>query len=143
MVVSDVARARFQTGDRHGAGGESTAAPAAANIAARLTATAQAMPDDLAVVVPQARDAVGRRIYQRHTFRDLDQDSDAIAVGLAGMGVTSGTRLALLVRPGFDFISLVFALFKSGAVQVLIDPGIGRRNMIRCLAEAEPEGFVA
>ena len=51
--------------------------------------------------------------------------------------------MALLVRPGIDFISLVFALFKAGAVIVLIDPGMGRRNLIRCLAEAEPEGFVA
>ncbi len=54
-----------------------------------------------------------------------------------------GTRLALLVRPGIDFVSLVFALFKAGAVAILIDPGMGRWNLIRCLAEAEPAGFVA
>ncbi len=45
------------------------------------------------------------------------------------MGVTPGTRLALLVRPGIDFISLVFGLFKAGAVAILIDPGMGRRNL--------------
>jgi acyl-CoA synthetase (AMP-forming)/AMP-acid ligase II len=101
------------------------------------------MPHSLAVVVPQGRDRSGKRIYQRHSFCELDQDSDVLAGGLREMGVRPGTRLALLVRPGFDFISLVFALFKCGAVQVLIDPGIGRRNLIRCLAEAEPEGFVA
>ena len=39
------------------------------------------------------------------------------------MGVTPGARLALLVRPSLDFISLVFALFKSCAVSILIDPG--------------------
>ncbi len=52
-------------------------------------------------------------------------------------------RLALMVRPGIDFISLVFALFKAGAVALLIDPGMGRRSMIQCLAESRPEGFVA
>ncbi len=114
-----------------------------ANIAARLTATADAMPDAIGVIVPQKHDAAGRRIYARHTFRELDRDSDVLAAGLKQMGVTPGMRLALLVRPGFDFISLVFALFKSGAVQVLIDPGMGRRSVIRCLREAEPEGFVA
>lgn len=113
------------------------------NIAERLTSTAQAMPDAMAVIVPKGRDANRRRIYQRHTFRELDQDSDRLAFGLGKMGVTPGTRLALLVRPGFDFISLVFALFKSGAVQVLIDPGIGRRNLVRCLQEARPAGFIA
>ena len=48
----------------------------------------------------------------------------------------------LLVKPGIDFISLVFALFKAGMVIVLIDPGMGRRNLVRCLEEAQPEGFV-
>ncbi len=114
-----------------------------ANVASRLTATAQAMPDELAVIVPQGRGSSGRRIYQHRTFRELDQDSDVLAAGLRDLGVTKATRLALMVRPSFDFISLVFALFKSGAVQVLIDPGMGRRNLIRCLEEAEPEGFIA
>ncbi len=52
-------------------------------------------------------------------------------------------RIALLVRPGNEFIALVFALFKAGAVIVLIDPGMGRKNLIRCLEDVEPEGFVA
>ena len=33
---------------------------------------------------------------------------------------------------GLDFFSLVFALFKAGVVPVLIDPGIGLRNLGRC-----------
>ena len=59
------------------------------------------------------------------------------------MGVVPGTRLALLVKPSIDFVSLVFALFKAGAVTVLIDPGMGRRNLLGCLEAAQPEGFVA
>ena len=35
-----------------------------------------------------------------------------------------------------EFIALVFALFKAGAVIVLIDPGMGRKNLLGCLAEA-------
>ncbi len=86
---------------------------------------------------------VSRRLYRQISFRQLDQDSDRIARGLRTLGVTPGTRLVLLVRPGIDFISLVFGLFKAGAVAILIDPGMGRRHLIGCLAEAEPEGFVA
>jgi acyl-CoA synthetase (AMP-forming)/AMP-acid ligase II len=48
-----------------------------------------------------------------------------------------------LVPPSIDFITLVFALLRSGAVQILIDPGMGKRNVLRCLADAQPEGFVA
>jgi len=113
------------------------------NVAARLTAMAQAMPDAIAVVEPQGYDGTGKRRYRQVTFRELDQDSDRIARGLRQLGVTPGTRLALLVRPGIDFISLVFGLYKAAAVAILIDPGMGRRNLVRCLADAEPEGLVA
>lgn len=104
---------------------------------------AESRPDAAAVVEPLGYDAHGKRLYRSVTFRELDQDSDRIAGGLRELGVRPGTRLALLVRPGIDFISLVFALFKARAVAILIDPGMGRSNLIRCLAEAEPEGFVA
>lgn len=113
------------------------------NVAARLAAQAKVMPDATAVVAAMHRDANGKRHYATITFRELDRDSDRIAHGLRKMGVVPGTRLALLVRPGIDFISLVFALFKAGAVSILIDPGMGRRNLIGCLEAVTPEGFVA
>jgi acyl-CoA synthetase (AMP-forming)/AMP-acid ligase II len=81
--------------------------------------------------------------YKSVTFLSLDQDSDRIAAGLLAMGILPGTRLALLVRPGIDFISIVFALFKAGIVAILIDPGMGRRNLIKFLAAAEPQGFIS
>jgi acyl-CoA synthetase (AMP-forming)/AMP-acid ligase II len=48
-----------------------------------------------------------------------------------------------MVRPSIEYVALTFALFKAGAVTVLIDPGMGRTNIFRCLEEVEPEGFVA
>jgi len=77
------------------------------------------------------------------TLSELDAYSDRLAAGLIAQGAAPGMRLALLVRPGIDFVALVFALLKARAVAILIDPGMGRRNLLRCLAEAEPEGFVA
>ncbi len=113
------------------------------NVAARLAEMARATPEAIAVVEPLGYDRRGKRKYRHFTFRQLDEDSDRIARGLREMGIPPGTRLALLVRPGVDFISLVFGLFKAGMVAILIDPGMGRRNLIGCLAEVEPEGFVA
>ena len=74
---------------------------------------------------------------------NLEADVTRIANGLAAWGVPKGTRLALLVKPGIEFVTLVFALLRAGMVIVLVDPGLGRRNLIRCLSDAEPEGFVA
>lgn len=116
---------------------------AVCNVAARLAAMAASIPDNVAVIMPQRRDASGKRKYASVTFRELDQDSDRLARGLREMGVPPGARLALLVKPSIDFISLVFALFKAGVVTILIDPGMGRKNLIACLEAAEPEGFVA
>ena len=81
--------------------------------------------------------------YATTTFAELDADVERIARGFIAWGVPPGTRLALLVRPGIEFVTLVFALLRAGMVIVLVDPGLGRRNLVRCLAEAEPEGFVA
>ena len=113
------------------------------NVAARLKAVARTMPEAVAVVEPRGHDRQGKPRYGTVTFRELDQQSDRIAHGLRAMGVAPRTRLALLVRPGIDFVALAFALFKAAAVAILIDPGMGRRNLLGCLAEAEPEGFIA
>jgi len=73
---------------------------------------------------------------------NLHEDSDRLAHGLESIGIHRGTRTVLMVPPGLGFFSLTFALFKIGAVPVLIDPGMGMRNLGRCLAEAEPEAFI-
>ena len=38
---------------------------------------------------------------------------------------------------------MVFALFKVGAVPVLIDPGMGWRGFLRRVAEVEPERYLS
>lgn len=113
------------------------------NVGLRLSNTARLNPLGVAVVEPVLRRRPGQARYRQVTFRELDDDSNLLADGLLALGVQRGMRLALLVRPGIDFISLVFALFKAGAVTVLIDPGMGRRSLLRCLEEIQPAGFVA
>jgi acyl-CoA synthetase (AMP-forming)/AMP-acid ligase II len=116
--------------------------PLTVNVGLRMCETARTNPDGMAIAMPRGRDASGKRQYQTLTFHQLDDDSNLLADGLASMGVRPGTRLVLMVPPSIDFISLVFAMFKAGVISVLIDPGMGRRNLIRCLAESEPEGFI-
>jgi len=117
--------------------------PSRENVASLLRETAVRQPDQMAIAEPRGRDWRGRQRYRQITFRELQRDSDAIAAGLRAQGARTGMRIALLVRPSIDFISLVFALFKAGVVVILIDPGMGKKNLIRCLADAQPEGFVA
>jgi acyl-CoA synthetase (AMP-forming)/AMP-acid ligase II len=108
------------------------------NVTDRLTAIAAQMPEAIAVACPR-----GNKSFATITFAELDVDATWLARGLADWGVPPGTRLALLVRPGIEFVTLVFALLRAGMVIILVDPGLGRRNLVRCLAAVEPEGFVA
>lgn len=116
--------------------------PGPVNIASHLPRMAALQPDALALAVPTS----GRRSrvlqYERLSFARLNSLSDQVAHGLVRHGIVRGTRTAMLVRPGVEFYALTFALFKIGAVPVLIDPGLGVRNLKKCLAEASPTAFV-
>jgi acyl-CoA synthetase (AMP-forming)/AMP-acid ligase II len=121
------------------------------NVADRLAASARTNPSGIAVVCPRGWSPTYRQVrmgssgttYATTTFAELDADASRIARGLIEWGAPPGSRIALLVRPGIEFVTLVFALLRAGMVTVLVDPGLGRKNLIRCLAEAEPDGFVA
>ncbi len=108
------------------------------NIAAALPRLAAEDPARVAMRCPGPRGDYAVPL----TYGELDARSDAIAAGLARHGVVRGTRTVLMVRPTPEFFLLMFALFKAGAVPVLVDPGIDRRALRQCLDEAAPEAFI-
>ena len=112
------------------------------NVGHVVTATAKFMADGLAVAAPSKRSKRRPIAYDSLTFGELEHASNKIALGIQELGIEPGTRLALMIPPGLEFVSFVFGMFKAGVVAILIDPGMGRKNMVRCLAEAEPEGIV-
>lgn len=112
------------------------------NVGRRLSDQAARTPEAIAVVETLGRGSDGRYRYRQATFRQLDDDSTRIAAGLLAAGLAPGARTVLMVYPGIDFISLVFALFKAGAVAVLIDPGMGRGPLIRCLRDVQPQAWI-
>ena len=95
-----------------------------------------------AVICAQGRDAQGAVAYGQLSFAALEDASNRVAVALEAAGIRRGMRVALMVPPSLDFFTLTFALFKLGAVPVLIDPGIGVRSLGGCLAHAQPEAFI-
>jgi acyl-CoA synthetase (AMP-forming)/AMP-acid ligase II len=114
-----------------------------ANIAAALVRMARQQPDAIALRCPGRRGRGGLARYDiALSYRELDVRSDVIAAGLARIGIVRGTRAVVMVRPGADFFALMFALFKAGAVPVLVDPGIERRALKQCLGEAQPQAFI-
>ena len=114
----------------------------AMNISTYLKENAARHPFRRAVVYPAARDTQGRVAYSHLTFEQLEQASDQFAHGLVKAGIEKGTRTVLMVTPGIDFFVLTFALFKVGAVPVVVDPGMGIGRMLSCFRETSPEAFV-
>lgn len=113
------------------------------NIAAALPHMAAERPDAIAIRCPDGMDADGRVRYGIElSYRELENRSNAIAAALARAGIVRGTRTALMVRPSPELFLVMFALFKAGAVPVLIDPGIDKRALRQCLDEAAPEAFI-
>jgi acyl-CoA synthetase (AMP-forming)/AMP-acid ligase II len=118
---------------------DASAAPGGAcNIAAALPRLAAAHPERIAMRYPGADGAYRDAL----TYGQLDARSDAIAAGLARRGIGRGTRTVVMVRPTPEFFLVMFALFKAGAVPVLVDPGISKRALRQCLGEAQPEAFI-
>ena len=119
------------------------AEPRRLNIADRLQRLAAQYPHQRAVVVPDRYDAGGRRTYAHQTFAQLEATIDTYAHGLVALGLEPGMRTLLMVKPSLEFFGLTFALFRVGAVPVMIDPAMGKTNVLGAIAEVSPEAFVA
>ncbi|MDR3108247.1 MAG: AMP-binding protein [Planctomycetaceae bacterium] len=115
------------------------------NVSNRLHTIASQIPDNIAIAEP-LRGITGTRTandYRTITFRELDDDVNRIARGLVNFGIEREMRIVLMVRQGIDFVALFYSLLKVGAVVVLIDPGMGLRQLLNCLSQVNPDGFVA
>ena len=82
------------------------------------------------------------RGYRSWTFREMNSTADLFARRLSELGVKRGDRVMLMVKPSLEFITLTFALFKIGTIIILIDPGMGYRNLLRCIGQVKPSVFI-
>ena len=105
------------------------------NIAARLAQWADQKPESVALIE--------MRSGRQRTFKELEQESSRLASGLIQFGMKSGERVLLMVPYGIDFVTLTFAMFKAGLIPVLIDPGLGKKNVLKCIKQVQPHGMIA
>lgn len=119
-----------------------TGASTPVNVAAHLPRMAALQPDTPALVWRSGRHRSGQAVYSQLTFRELNETSDGYAHGFESIGIRRGMRTILMVRPSPEFFALTFALYKIGAVPVLIDPGMGKLRMVDCLRAVDAEAFI-
>lgn len=112
------------------------------NISLGLKKTVEKFPYKRAVVYPAGRDSHGRVLYSQMTFSQLEKESDRLAYGFEEIGISRGTRTILMVTPGMEFFTIIFAMFKVGAIPVVVDPGMGLDRMLQCLEQGRPKAFI-
>ena len=117
-------------------------ASANANIARHLALMAAAQPATAALKIPRGRTPAGDIDYLTLTFAELAAEAAAWQIRLTAAGVLPGDRTLLMVRPGLPLIAAAFALFALGAVPVVIDPGMGLKNFLACVARSRPRAVV-
>ncbi|MGW0041495.1 fatty acid CoA ligase family protein [Rhodococcus sp. NPDC003348] len=108
----------------------------------RLREHARRRPAAPAVTYADTAERDEMPVYTDITFAELDAWSDALAQRFTDDGIGAGTRTVVLVNPGPELYAVLFGLFKAGAVPVVIDPGMGLRPMLRCLAAVDAQAFI-
>jgi len=112
------------------------------NIAQRIRSVAEQFPEKRSVVF--SKRAKGQNYeYPYYSFKEFEERSNQFANRFIKLGIRPGMRTLLFVKPCLDFSVITFALFKVGAVPVLIDPGMGFKNLLSCIRQVRPEAMVS
>ncbi|MDH4469311.1 MAG: AMP-binding protein [Bacteriovoracaceae bacterium] len=80
--------------------------------------------------------------FESFSFHELEMRSNVYANTLRSLGVRKGMRCLVFLRPGLSFVTVIYALFKVGAIPIFIDPGMGVESMIKCMQNSQPEALI-
>lgn len=111
------------------------------NIAHRISKVALKFPQKKSVVFSKLDQ--GSYTYPFYTFSEFEERSNQMANFFKEKGIGKGMRTLLFVKPCLDFSVITFALFKVGAIPVLIDPGMGIKNLLSSIKQVRPEAMIS
>jgi len=78
----------------------------------------------------------------RYTWEDFDQRTDALARGLANLGMQRGDRLAVLMLNCHRYLELYYACARMGAVIVPLNIRLARPEIVYILNDSESKALV-
>jgi fatty-acyl-CoA synthase len=78
----------------------------------------------------------------RYTWEDFDQRTDALARGLAALGVERGDRVAVLMLNCHCYLELYYACARMGAVIVPLNIRLARPEIVYILNDSESKVLV-
>ena len=114
------------------------------NIAANLPILAEKMGTKPAVIFGGMKpDANGNFKYEKLSFSELEERSLLLANRLSEIGLKVGDKVLVFVKPCLNFSAITFALFRLGLVPIFIDPGMGKKNLLRAVEQIKPDALIA
>ena len=102
------------------------------SLASMLAARAATHPERMAVICAR----------QRWTYRQLWAEVEHLARGFAGLGISTGDRVVVQLPNCAEFLSVVFALFRLGALPVFALPAHRRLEISYFCQHTEAVAYV-
>src|SRR6266487_5258960 len=78
----------------------------------------------------------------RHTWNEVDRRTDALARGLAALGIQRGDRVAVLMLNCHRYLELYFACARMGAIIVPLNIRLARPEIVFILNDSESKALV-
>src|SRR5699024_4847685 len=76
------------------------------------------------------------------SWAQLARRARQLAHGLQQAGVGRGDRVSLLVPPGWELTTALFACLRIGAVVVVADEGLGPAGLTQAIRSADPDAII-
>lgn len=113
------------------------------NLYGVMQAQALKQPGRIAFAQARQRSKSGRFLYETRSYGQFLSEVDHTAACLHDAGIRRGSKTLMLIPPGLDLPVIVFALFKLGAVPVIIDPAMGMKRLLDCVRKVAPQAMIA
>jgi acyl-CoA synthetase (AMP-forming)/AMP-acid ligase II len=118
--------------------GESVADPSLAQTLPQLVrAAAAAYGDEVAITLQPESGPV-----EALTFREVDDQSSVLARGLLARGVGKGTRVGFICGNGPQFLLMLAAVSRIGAIAIPISTMIKANELVRVLRQSDVTGLI-
>jgi len=66
---------------------------------------------------------------KRYSFAEIDERSTRLARGLLSLGVSKGDKVVGILKNSIEYVELLFAKYKIGAVDVTLNPRMDPQNL--------------
>lgn len=81
--------------------------------------------------------------FESQTFEQMERQVEIYAQALYRSGVKPQDKVLVLIPNSPELLQYVFALFRVGAIPILMDPGLGIKTLLASIRQVQPDILLA